>query len=106
MLSAGAIFEAWIDEPWTVDGAAVRVSLVCFGAERLSPSLKSHPVVAIHADLTAETTNLAKARPQPENLGVSFMSDTKGGAFDIEGKIARSWLIELLNPNGRPNSEC
>ena len=27
----GAIFEAWGDEPWIVDGAAVRVSLVCFG---------------------------------------------------------------------------
>ena len=27
----GAIFEAWNDEPWTIDGAAVRVSLVCFG---------------------------------------------------------------------------
>ena len=25
-----AIFEAWADEPWVVDGAAVRVSLVCF----------------------------------------------------------------------------
>jgi type II restriction/modification system DNA methylase subunit YeeA len=29
---AGAIFEAWGDEPWTIDGAAVRVSLVCFSA--------------------------------------------------------------------------
>ena len=25
------IFDAWSDEPWVVDGAAVRVSLVCFG---------------------------------------------------------------------------
>ena len=25
------IFEAWSDEPWIVDGAAVRVSLICFG---------------------------------------------------------------------------
>ena len=24
------IFEAWSDEPWVIDGAAVRVSLVCF----------------------------------------------------------------------------
>ncbi len=29
---AGAIFEAWSDEPWILDGAAVRVSLVCFHA--------------------------------------------------------------------------
>ena len=25
------IFEAWSDEPWVIDGAAVRVSLICFG---------------------------------------------------------------------------
>ena len=25
------IFEAWSDEPWIVEGAAVRVSLICFG---------------------------------------------------------------------------
>ena len=24
------IFDAWSDEPWVIDGAAVRVSLVCF----------------------------------------------------------------------------
>ena len=27
----GGIFDAWANEPWVVDGAAVRVSLVCFG---------------------------------------------------------------------------
>ena len=27
---SGEIFEAWSDEPWVVEGAAVRVSLVCF----------------------------------------------------------------------------
>jgi len=30
--AANAIFEAWSDEPWIVDGAAVRVSMVCFAA--------------------------------------------------------------------------
>jgi len=27
------IFDAWSDEPWMIDGAAVRVSLVCFASE-------------------------------------------------------------------------
>ena len=31
------IFNAWSDEPWVNEGAAVRVSLVCFG--RIAPSL-------------------------------------------------------------------
>ena len=29
------IFEAWSDEPWIIDGAAVRVSLVCFGQGKI-----------------------------------------------------------------------
>ncbi len=29
----GAIYDAWSDEPWVVDGAAVRVSLVCFAGK-------------------------------------------------------------------------
>ena len=30
IVAAARIFDAWEDEEWTVDGAAVRVSLVCF----------------------------------------------------------------------------
>ena len=40
-----------------------------------------------------------------QNLGVAFMGDTKGGAFDVEGRMAREWLSEPLNANGRPNSD-
>ena len=32
------------------------------------------------------------------------MGDTKGGAFDISGELARKWLQLPSNPNGRPNS--
>jgi type II restriction/modification system DNA methylase subunit YeeA len=33
------------------------------------------------------------------------MGDTKGGAFDVSGDLARRWLELPLNPNGRPNSD-
>ena len=33
------------------------------------------------------------------------MGDTKGGAFDVPGDLAREWLQLPLNPNGRPNSD-
>ena len=33
------------------------------------------------------------------------MGDTKGGAFDISGDLARQWLLAPANPNGRPNSD-
>jgi hypothetical protein len=31
--TAREIFEAWSDEEWAVDGADVRVSLICFGED-------------------------------------------------------------------------
>ena len=102
---AGAIFEAWSDEAWTVDGAAVRVSLVCFAKGEGVVRLDAAPVDGIHADLGAERSNLPNARRLLENLHVAFMGDTKGGAFDIDGKSARAWIAEPLNANGRPNSD-
>jgi type II restriction/modification system DNA methylase subunit YeeA len=78
---------------------------VCFGSVNETPSLNGTTVKAIHADLSAKLSNLAKTLPQPENPGVSFMGDTKGGAFDIAGATARSWLVAPLNPNGRANSD-
>ena len=37
-LRARPIFHAWSDEPWVVDGAAVRVSIVCFRRNMAHPS--------------------------------------------------------------------
>ncbi len=104
---AGAIFEAWSDEPWIVDGAAVRVSLVSFGAriEGEATRLDGGAVERVHADLAGRSFDLTQAKRLPENAGVAFMGDTKGGAFDVPGKLARAWLAEPLNPNGRPNSD-
>ena len=50
------IFEAWSDEPWVNEGAAVRVSLVCFG-DRKGAALDGHRVRAIHADLLTRQSN-------------------------------------------------
>lgn len=99
------IFEAWSDQPWVVDGAAVRVSLICFGDGDDKLRLDDRDVVAINTDLTSGATDLTRARRLAENLGVAFMGDTKGGAFDVPGELARAWLKLPLNPNGRPNSD-
>ncbi|UFX46437.1 MULTISPECIES: class I SAM-dependent DNA methyltransferase [Bradyrhizobium] len=98
------VFEAWSDEPWVVDGAAVRVSLVCFGKGDDALKLDGEPVASINPDLSS-TIDLTKARRLADNVGVAFMGDTKGGAFDIPGELARKWLKLPLNPNGRPNSD-
>ena len=107
------IFEAWSDEPWVIDGAAVRVSIVCFSRpedESVSERrLDGEPVDVIHADLTATRDgsgiDLTEARRLHRNMGVAFMGDTKGGPFDVPGEVARQWLREPSNPNGRPNSD-
>jgi type II restriction/modification system DNA methylase subunit YeeA len=103
---AGGFFAAWSDQPWTVEGAAVRVSLLCFAAAPApSPHLNGHPVEKINADLTGADFDLTKADPLCGNRGVAFMGDTKGGAFDIPGWLAREWLTLPVNPNGRPNAD-
>ena len=107
------IFEAWSDEPWVIDGAAVRVSLVCFSAEddgvAADRRLDGETVDEVYTDLTARRgesgLDLTKARRLARNAGVAFMGDTKGGPFDVSGDLAREWLREPSNPNGRPNSD-
>ena len=107
------IFEAWSDEPWVIDGAAVRVSLVCFVREEDGSAserrLDGELVDVVHADLTARRgdagVDLTGVQRLYRNFGVAFMGDTKGGPFDVPGKQAREWLREPANPNGRPNSD-
>jgi type II restriction/modification system DNA methylase subunit YeeA len=98
------IFEAWGDEPWIIEGAAVRVSLVCFGDHK-EKHLDGSEVARINADLTGLTHDITQARQLPENANTAFMGDTKGGAFDVPGKLARAWLKAPINPNARPNSD-
>jgi type II restriction/modification system DNA methylase subunit YeeA len=99
------IFEAWSDEPWIVEGAAVRVSLICFGAGDDKVLLDGNVTQAINADLTGGATNLTRAHRLVENADVAYMGDTKGGAFDIPGELARKWLQSPINPNGKSNSD-
>lgn len=104
-----SIFSAWADEPWVLDGAAVRVSLVCFARPdpALRPTLNGLPVEKISPVLRnvspAGDTN--DARVIAANAAFSFHGVEKAGAFDIPGELAREWLTLPLNPNGRPNSD-
>ena len=110
---AGRIFEAWSDEPWVIDGAAVRVSLVCFARvdDRTvkEPRLDGVVVDEIHADLTARRggvgVDLTNVRCLTENARASFKGDEKGGPFNVPGDLAREWLRLPANPNGRTNAD-
>ena len=106
MAQAGTLSTVWADEPWTLDGAAVRVSLVCWGrAQASAPFLDGVVVPAIHADLTAGTANLTTACKLTENVGIAFQGSKKVGPFEVPGSTARQWLKLPSNPNGRPNSD-
>jgi type II restriction/modification system DNA methylase subunit YeeA len=107
----GEIFNAWSDEEWVNDGAAVRVSIVCFNVQQNTQKyLNNQQVTEIYADLTAPNLlnpnlDLTKAKPLKENLDISFQGTTKVGAFDISGELARQWLKLPTNTNGCKNSD-
>lgn len=100
------VFEAWSDEPWTVDGAAVRVSMICFGHGSSTTKLNGQLVEKILSDLTANESDfdLTKANRLSENADICFEGVKKYGPFDVDGGRARQWLRAPLNVNGLPNS--
>jgi hypothetical protein len=102
--ASGGIFFARSDEEWVLSGANVHISFVAQddGSE-VEFELDGRRVSAINSDLT-EGLDLTKASRLPENLGIAFMGDTKGGPFDI----TEPYALELLadpNPDGRSNAD-
>jgi len=105
----GRIYAAWADEPWINNGAAVRVSLICFDKNvEGATSLDGQRVHRIHADLTGASDlkgpDLTNAIELAENANCSFQGASKKAKFEIPASLAREWL-QLPNPSGRPNSD-
>ena len=103
------IYEAWSDEPWVNEGAAVRVSLVAFGEAGQPVQLNGQPSEAIHSDLTGyqsakSAVDLTSAKRLLPNLNACFVGTSKKASFDVPGELARS-LLGKPNPNGRSNAE-
>ena len=98
------IFDAWSDEAWVNDGAAVRVSLVSFGCGECC-YLNGQRVDQITAELGSSTaSDMSLAKPLPQNFGISFQGTKKYCAFDVTGDLARAWLRQP-NPHGKSNSD-
>ncbi len=95
------------DEPWTLAGAAVRVSMIVYGELREAevPHLDGEPVLRINSNLTATKVDLSLAKKLPENRGVCVHGSKKIGSFDIDGDEARDLLRLPTNPNGRQNKD-
>ncbi len=100
----GNLFFAIGDREWVLDGATVHISMAGFDrGEEKDRSLDGGAVTQIHSNLRA-AADTTKAKPTAANLEISFMGDTKGGAFDISDTEALAILCQP-NPNGRPNSD-
>ncbi|MEP7452738.1 DNA methyltransferase [Phyllobacterium sp. SB3] len=124
--SKGKIFEAWSDEPWTVDGASVRVSMVCLASSRVTSEIRldGKNVDTIFADLTAKIgetgVDLTRAGKLLANKGIAFQGVVPRGSLNradamrlglppatylVDAEQATGLLSATGNPNGRPNSD-
>jgi type II restriction/modification system DNA methylase subunit YeeA len=102
---SGDIFFAESDREWTLDGAAVRVSMIGFdnGSEK-THLLDGNAVLVIQPNLTANTVDVTSATPLKANSEIAFSGTKKSGDFDVADELAREWLL-APNPNGKPNSD-
>lgn len=104
------IYDAWPDEDWVNEGAAVRVSMTCFSKDnKASPKLSGNDVIAVNSDLSegenSESFDVSSVKKLNDNLNVSFIGTQKNGPFTLSGDEARELLQLPINPNGRPNSD-
>jgi len=107
IVESADIFDAWPDEAWVVDGASVRVAIVCFQSRDVPITqrhLSGQSVKSINSDLTVGL-NVSALPKLFENKHNSFVGIQKSGPFDVSSEIARRWLRQPLNPNQRPNSD-
>lgn len=103
------IFDAWSEQPWVNEGAAVEVSLIAFGESEGQAHLDGAPVEFISSALIASTasaraSNTEHPLPLAENADCAMQGPTKGGRFEVPGSIAREWL-RSPNPHGRSNAD-
>lgn len=123
--SGHKLFEAWRDEPWIVEGAAVRVAIICFANQAVETAqLDGVNVETIFADLHAPSDNhssdITKAHALIENRDIAFQGVVPRGSlrkkaaerlglepatFVLSGEAAREMLLMPQNPNGCANRD-
>ena len=104
------VFSFHSDLAWTLDGASVRVSIICFDGGDWNRQLRLNDEAVdpqqLHAALTPQASNVSlQVKQLDENKGCAFVGGQKDGQFDLSGLEARAIISHPLNPNGRPNSD-
>ncbi|MCS6870842.1 MAG: class I SAM-dependent DNA methyltransferase, partial [Anaerolineae bacterium] len=102
--ATGDIFMAWSDREWSLDGAAVRISVIGFddGSEKRRV-LDAKPVASITPDLTA-SVDITVAKRLKENARIAFQGIIKAGAFELSDVEARE-MLSAQNKSGRSNAD-
>lgn len=101
------IFDAWGNEPWVVNGAAVRVSIVCFAASDIAQQrfrLDGSEVDRINPNLTSgiDTSRVARLK---ENEGTVFIGVQQSGPLTVSHAKFESLAKAPINPNGFANTK-
>ena len=106
LFSIASPSSVWSDEEWTVDGANVRVSLICATLSNSTVMLDGNKVSSISSDLRSDAnqTDLTLAKSLTSSKGNSFFGFSLAGEFSISGATAREWLNKS-NPNQERNSK-
>ena len=101
----GAIFDAYSDEPWVNDGAAVRIAIIAQDdRSETDTHLDGASVPSISPALSARPY-LGRAVELPESASAAFQGDIRNGEFDVSFEVGTQMLAALGNPNGKPNSD-
>ena len=100
----GSMFMAWSDEPWILNGAAVRVSIIGFDdGTQTTHTLDGTPVPSISSSLSPHL-DLSTAHRLRANAGQAYMGTTMVGPFNIDEATARQWMASP-NPSGISNKD-
>ena len=103
LAKSASIYDAWSDEPWVIDGASVRVSIICVSKGLLPKKLNGQRVEEITPSLSPF------AQPLPATLSAnnstSFTGTFLNGPFEISEELAHDWLAAPTNVAGHRNQE-
>jgi hypothetical protein len=99
----GDIFMAWSDEPWVLDGAAVRVSIVGFDDGSEKKKVLDGNTVSTITPLLTSSVDVSTARKLIDNANQSFEGVSPKGKFDLDVELAQRWM-SASNPDGVDNS--
>ncbi|MEK7457224.1 MAG: DNA methyltransferase [Pseudomonadota bacterium] len=101
--SSAEIYDAWSDEPWVIDGASVRVSIVCVATVAHIKRLDGKVV----ENITSALSQFHQPMPTPirKNARTSFTGTFLNGPFEVETETAEAWLKAPRNVAGHANRD-